>query len=995
MDKKSDKKIKMNFDVVLTPMMHFHLIESGLFLDNSNDYILSCFLNEESKNIFSKLTLFSDTEKSNEIPKKIPINDFNSIKWLLHVTSYIISIATRIDKTKSVYVKVILNKIYYNILSEENNLLLNDYNLIVRELYLHLSMIFEDSNCLELWDYIYKKIFTISINKYSFKYDKETWLIFFKIILGLCDYSTKNPNIFTNKSINKFLFSLIFLILILSTDLTPENWNLLNNFSKKWVKNDNFFNSWQSNFINFFNYLNKIQLNTNLFIEEDHPFDNDLIFEKLENKSYNILIKFLENAQILSNSLNYGILHHAFGIIADHIRNHKVEFSPYFQRRWYIDEVFEIFSLWPLSNGNNEIIGSDPRENSITSFVLLLDQGLIRKEPKWFFETIKYFKRELKDPESTLSPLLLKKILKLICNHPIQTKDLISPIMKCLLRQLTSKRNLNLQIDDPIIISLVLTISEIYLHKSNSIGTITSVQTLIPLLFPKLHDLTSIGAQTWQLHVLTLLICGSEKHYFDLIDYIEKDPPPEFYIYLMFLPYFFPYFLKSNSANKFLINFINNSINKVIKSETKFLCFIYTLQEFISTSSRFQPLSEERTILFESLKSINTNNYKYLIDFLLISSYSLSQPLNSKILEQFDFENKNLIHFYIDDSLISFIDNKEEELQLIIRTPNGSFYFVINEILSNKETNLNLTFDESPQEIKSFPYSSNLEDAFSDNKLLNELNEIIQYKEKINFNKFNSKIPNIKFNKTISFLINSGIVISEKLNKISYITQDINNLIKIYDSIPKYDIIEIGLLHFTPDKANFPGNNLPTPLFLRFLKELGNININYKTNNNNLLFNQIISNEMNSLKFNFLYKMGINEIENINEFNEYLINLPILIIFNETGCDAIEEKFKKFNSSLIIVIKMFENINEFEDGLILIDVIKSSKKVAFPVIHKMPRLFSKRNISFILNLFSTIEIFTEFPNLINQNRLKRINILKQISLLNNDFIEFLLNSFQN
>jgi len=980
----------------LKPMMNYHLIKSKLFEDNSNDYFLSCFTDQEAIKIFTKLALFSDAEKSNEIPKPIPFNDPMAIKWILHVTSYVISLAVRNDSTKIVFVRVILHRFYQKILIDEPKMDNYEYNEVVRTLFLHLSMIFEDRACLELWDIIYKNILTTSINKSSHLYDRKTWDTLFRVVLGLCDYSIMNPDHFSNKSISRFLFSFLFRVLILSTNIIPENWSLFNEYTTRWPRNDFFFNSWQANFMNCFNYLARVKMDISYFqtqfVGDDHPFDSDIVFERIPELAMSVMLQFLISARNLSSSNNYGILHHAFGIIADHIRKHRVEFSPLFQRRWYIDEVFEIFSMWPLASGPQTYDDSDPRENSITSFVMLLDQGLIRKEPKWFHETIRYFKRELKDPESTLAPLLLKRLLKLICNHPITTKDLIIPVLKCCSRQLTTKRNSLVNLDDPVIISLVLTLCEVFLHKSNSIGTISSVQSLLSLLFPRLHDLVCIGSQTWQLHIQTLFVAGCDKNFQTIIDYIEKDPPPEFYLYLMFLPHFFPPFLKGPQGASFVNDIVSASCKFVFNSESKTCAFLFALHEFLSVASRFQPMSLERNLLFDIIRKKDIPPQLFeIVEFFIMSSFSLSQPINPRLFET--PQKEHIINFQIDGGLYTFIDEPGDPLKVNARLAYGAFSFVIDEIGSSNEKSPDLAVSIDEQTVKPFPHASSLDGAFSDNTLLSELSEIININDKMHFSQYDQRIRKRSFHKVFSFLANSGIISAENPRSVAHIHGDVTNTIRDYDSLPYMDTIEIGVLHFTPQMSSFPGSRSITPGILRFMDSIGDNQGKYISDTFPIGISGAVVHEIGTLRFVFILRCLLSEEEDSDTNQKLISGLPTLIILNETGCDAIEEEFRKFPSSLIIVTKIHEGNNEPEDGIMLLDVLKNPKKYAFPIIHKMPRLVSKRHIRPVLSLFAVVGTFAESSQMIYRIRNQRKQILSKITKPVNGCNDLLLFSF--
>ena len=934
-------------------MFHKHLLKLGLFDDDSCNNVLPYFpLKECYKEIAFSLIL-GDSEE--DIPKPFPFNDELSSKWMFHVTSFTLSLASNQDfkdeKTLFPILIIILKKIYIPFIemATETTIPPAKYNELTREIMLHISMICENGIRENIRQNFIEIVKLIISSKYEI-YEKKTWETLFKIILGLCDFSQTSPDAFSDwPEITPFLFSALFRLLVYSTEKKVECWDLFNKFTSKWHESHEFFISWQSNFMLCFHALAPSWVQLPDSVDPKHPFDNDHYFASVEKSDATaVLIHLLDNARCLFGTENYKIVHHEFGFIADSIRKNKEEISPLFSRRWYIDEIFEIFSLWPLAKGPQGFTDkSDPRQNSIESFVMLLEQGLIRRESTWFQETVTYFKRELNSPDSVLSPVLLPKLPKLICSHPRQTRELISPIMKCCLRQKKKElANPAIHLDSPLIMSLILTISELYIHQSTLFGTIKSVKKLLKLVFPIKQNLAVKDSQTWQLHVLTLITAGCYKRCtFDILGYLNEGvPPPEFYVYLMFIPSLFPSFLKSSDGSNFTLSLV--TVKNVIDSLANQKCarsFVMAIHEFMLEKSRFQPLSDEKRALMRMLKE---GGYIDIANILELSSFPNAQPTDVETARKVEEENAEYaVYFSIAGGLMTIIDNPKKPLIVIMRHAYGCLTFEVNDLMEIEPGGPLPVTDFEPHKINKIPDETPLDGAFSDSALLEGIEELTNLNAEIKFEPFRSPFPATFHPRIFSFLTGSGIASAANEMRLTEIEGG-SPIAESYDSIPSKEIIEVAVVHYTPKFCSGSGSAHATPQFLRFLDSLGEP-IRYVST----LFGTVNARAKTMGMVQIVYLC----FALMEKPNEKIMDLPTLIVFNETGCEPIESGFRKFESRLIISAKLEDDPGEPEDGVTTLSLLKYSPSIAYPIIHSIPRIVSKRNIQSIIAMFCIID----------------------------------------
>lgn len=947
------KKSKMNENP--PSLFHKHLLNCKLFEEDWDQYVITLF---DTTTFLPELIKIFIGESDGSTQKPFPFDDMNNAMWMLNVTSYLIykcSILPK-DSTNSELlpiIHIILMNIYRQFILKpvEAN---NDIQMFIEisiQMIKHSSMLATPNTC-DKSQTVLKKFFKEIITGAA-TLKPEVLKALFKVILGLCDYSM----IMKWEESRSFLLSCLFRVLVFTTKFDSEMWSLFNEYSAKWPESNDFGESWHSTFERVILALSRKPCS--LRISMMRPFDSKSLENEFDSVTLsNILLQMMDSARVLGKSPNYKVIHRAFDTITSHVSSGSLNKAEYFSRRWQADEIFEMFGLWPLS-GPSHVEGYDPRKTSIASFVLLLDQGAVKEDSPWFKEAISYFVSELENPDSTLTLVLMPLLGKLIISHPIQTHDMIVPIIKCCQKQSEHK---TFEMCDPDIMCLILAICEIFQQEYGVVGTIRPVKKLLKYLYPTYQDNMAPEQQTWHLHVLTLMACGAPKqtrndlqHYASL-----KNPPPELFVYIMFLPELFPAFLKTSECESFIRGLVETPcVSSVFSDDLTSFAFSVMISELACRTAHLQPLSSEKDFLFKLLLELNLTD---VTDSIQLSSFPRAHSISPKVAQKLEESGNKAKHFALNNCLVSFIERKRS-LIVIARHIYGCLCFEVDDImLQSEEITLSIK-DVKPQTVQEPKHSSSLMDrAFEDKSLLKCLEPLLK-STPITFEPYSSLAPPRMFPRVFSFLAMTGLVRSPD-NESSLRSINTSEALPVkeqYDRIPHKIIIEVLVLEYTPLQTSGLGSMEPTSTFIEFLSLLGTP-ADYQS-------------EKYGLVRAYIYDLPMLTIAYIAACDtEDPILLDNILIFNETGGNPSSESFCKSmtfgNARLIYSAKSVtpKPINDKKAAL-SVSLIKGNKSVAFPAYLKYPRLVASENASHVIALFAAVEGFT--------NQTKRLSDLSK------------------
>ena len=901
-------------------MIHHHLVEMGLFEDNAKDFVMTLFPLDDS--VYDTFIAMSDVEsENNQLPLEIPFNDVQSMRWLLHIKSFFLYL-TLVSNQEQVLPSVInvITKFYQTFICDVTpEMSADDFNEIVIKMILQLSLIFEKENFMEIKAKFVLKIFTKMAQKDFGYYSKETKTTLFKILLGICDFVVNdNQALGLNTKTTETVFDLLFWVLIVSKN--KENWNIFNEITSKWSFCQYFVSTWMKYFNASFGVLMTSY--------------TELQFEMSPDDSIQTIIQLMKNAKFISETENAGILHQAFGVISDSVSQRQPHVTQMFRLRWYADEVFELFSSWQENNEHSKFVNETPVISSMTIF----EKSMIRVGSLWAPALISDIQEEFKNPNSPNVSKILRQIGKLLCGHPITMKKLVHPTMECLKAKISAHPQQYR--GDPLVASLLLTLEEMEINETGC----TTAQEINNVLFNPndTQEMSDTSQPTWQFQTIATMIANQIPKFVESHLYAMKiTPPVEYYVYLLFAPQFMPDLMTSSSIDNFIGALLKGSFqSSILKNHSLSIALFNVLHEYAVSSDLFCPLSNERRLLTQIIASNRNIIDKDLLDFISISSFSGSQIIEPSVAHRLEEENKDyIVHLQGNNSVFSFIDNPEKNLSVIIRSTVGCFAFEIS------DTNLNAEEDELPK------VTANSEDevTFEIEEDFTELAELLNAVKPLNFD-IPKVAPKARHMRIFSFLASTG-VIGNKNEKNLLELHDIDDFINEYDSIPSKDTIEIGILHFTKHSCSMPGCRKLTPLFNNFLASLGECWHPYKS------FKYPRIHEMSSMRFVFLH---LDE----DSKEEELLNTQMIIVFNETDYECIEEEFVKLPAQLIISVNMTETENSSDSSLIKIDLLKLRRDVAFPLIHKYPRLITTRHFSATFSLLAALEVSKRNPQTI-------------------------------
>ena len=938
-------------------MIHHHLVKMGLFADNSDQYVMPLFpLNDL---VFQTFIAMSDVEsENNQLPMDIPFNDVAAMKWLLHVKSFFLFLQLNSNQDQVLPSVInVITKFYQKFICEtQDEMPKNDFNEIVQTMLQHLTLLFEKENFMEVKTKYVLQIFTKMAEKPFDFYSPETHTCLFKIILGICDFSVNDEEALgVSSKIIEELFDLLFWLLIIYKN--NENWTLFDEVTSKWKYNQYFINAWMK----FFNACFGVFLMDPV----------ELPFEIKMEDSIHTIVKLMKNARAISETENAVILHQAFGVISDSVSQRQPMVTDYFRLRWYADEIFELFSSWQKDNPHSKSHGETP----IISSMIIFEKNMIRRASQWAPSLIDDIIKEFQNPSSQIVNEILKHIGKLLCTHPYEMKSLVEPTIECLRKRIKAHPR-NYQ-GDPLISSLLLTLSEIEMSLNHQ----TTTKDIVGMLFDP-DDLSALkdkNQPTWQMQAISMMTVNDIPKFARYCNEVVKiNPPPEFFIYLMFAPQIMPDFMNSHEMSSFIVTYITESFKSATMSNIQTAAaFIYTIVEFAISTNLFQALSKERRLLLDSITQIKEdNNYliKELIDFVSISSFAGAQPIEPELAHKIELENKDhIVHIQGNNSVFSFIDEEGKPLSVIIRSTLGSFIFEIH------DTDLNVLETELPQ----VTAQSDDETKYEIEEDFAELTELLNTVKPLQFKPHHVE-KDMRHMRIFSFLASTGIIDSANERNVMEL-HNIGTFIDDFDAISSKDVIEIGILHFTKNSLEFPGSRKLTPSFATFLSGLGEQYPPYKS------FKYPRVHEMGAVRFVYLH---LDEDSDVNE----LLNARVLIIFNDTNYECIEEQFAKLKSSLIISVRMIQNpeyrkqqneeadkssfatmLENNKNYLLKMDLLKWNRTVAFPLIHKYPRLVSFAHFLPTMSLMASLDVCKKgYQTLLGKARHERREVLKKV-----------------
>ncbi|EAX98524.1 hypothetical protein TVAG_270090 [Trichomonas vaginalis G3] len=943
----------------LSPMMHYHLVGSGLFPDNSAKFVLSVFPADSCFNEIKKITTVVELNTT----------DKNSLKWLIHCAAFVIHYGMHCKTNEEHIVQPLMlymieflstNCIKQNVTA---NMDIKDFNAMTREILPILSMVCEPNAPKVARDSFRELINTIINSKFA-DYETETIELLFRMLLGICDsfitdlYSYKH----WDNEIDQFLENL-FEILMRTTKICPNNWKIFNEVTCKWPNNSKFQALWSRSFMVCFQVLAQSLWTKNFILVQIQPESLGIDLDSATE----ILIYFIDNARYLATSPNFGIVHNEFGFIADCISQNKENIIGLFNKKWFVDEIFEIFSLWPLAQGpSKHFSNEDKRKTSLFAFVMLLENGIIKNQSNWFQDTITYFKRELIAQDSSIAPVLLTKLSSLLVSHQNLTRELITPIMKCLLRQTSDEtKNLSININDPLIENLILNIAEIYIHNTNQCGTINNIKKLQKRMYSKKVDIHSNDSDTWQNQMLILMLSGCHKAFASYVLRLldeNTDLPPEFFTFLSFVPVLMPTFLKHGADKKgtdFELNFVSKkNVYFIIKDFKSFHAFAICMQALYLEGSRFRPLSQEKTAFNKMLRE---NNLTDLITFLEFSGYPHSNSMDVETAKAIYQENKEFAKsFFIGNSVLTIIDNpKFQNLIMTIRSQYGVLNIEISDMTMQENVQSIPVLNDTPQTVgHDMNYSA--DGTFLDSEMLQKFNDLDKINVPISFKPYSS--PGFKSNRIFSCLANLGVISTDNLHKIFPIT-NADVFISEYDQISPYETIEVAVLCYTKDSMSGYGSEFGTNDFISFLNELGEPQ-NYESDTCGSVHARIYT--YCSIRVVYIALCCMKE-PNIDK----LLSLPVVLAYNETGFSPNYELFEKtLPSKLVFAVRTIKEEGQPENGAFAVLLICKPKGIVLPFMLKIARFVSKRNFKAMIAMISIIYHLTQNSNDVWEKRLK-------------------------
>ena len=349
---------------------------------------------------------------------------------------------------------------------------------------------------------------------------------------------------------------------------------------------------------------------------------------------------------------------------------------------------------------------------------------------------------------------------------------------------------------------------------------------------------------------------------------------------ILVLSYFLiPTFYNKNEVKNIIQNQIFKNYNIEIKINEKIDYSLLPKPHFVAKNVLI--LRDEREIgLVENLKVFiaankffSKNNFKvkdlvfqktdlnfYIDDLIFFQDLLKTEPSDNKII----FKNSNL-----------FFKNSYDEILFINKIKKSEFYYdsinLVN-VLSSENEVFNLPYKFV---IKNDKFNKLVESKFNSKKVRLNVENILYYDEEIK----DGLLDILFINKTTSLKYEL------KKNSLNFINQNQKNL---------YD----GFIEFIPFylQANFNYEGLSTK---------------YLFNDESILIELIKSELLNNQNLNINIKLNVKDIININELNNFYLNLEI-----ESGDIKISDAYVMWKDDLIINLN--ESLINYDQGEIFL-----------------------------------------------------------------------------
>ncbi|EAX96676.1 hypothetical protein TVAG_489580 [Trichomonas vaginalis G3] len=927
---------------------HSHLIEMGIFPDDKSQYLLPIFPTDKiNKQIMLR---FADIEMdSNQNILEIPFSDSRKMRWLLHLKSYILYLSHTPEQADLLNASVItdVNHFYSPFISRNIDMDPNDYNDIVQKMLLQLTTIFEKENFSEKKAKQVIKLYDTIASQHQ-RYSKETIRHLFKILIGLADYAATDNSAFGGcASVVSSLFNTMFWILSLSND--QFNWDLFNKITPQWPFCSYFVEEWMV----YFNCcLDAFKVNKEMHFAEFH-----IPFKPTPDEALELIVNMMKNGSVLQDSKNSKILTQVYGVISDMVSQQQARISDYFYMKWYSDDIFELFSsCQKLCFGSNE--------DSLLSSLIILSRNKIRPNSPWMKCLLDSVKEKLQNPNTNSINEIIKQSNNLICAHPFAIYDIIDSLIECIYSTIKSK---SIEYDNPIILSLLLSLSEI----SSSTDKISSIVDIVNA-YTSLNPIDSNS--NWQFLLFLHIMTENTDNILKYLSLIMKSVPPhEYFSYLLFISHFYPKILNSKEFQPFLVHLISNCFSRdKFASELPLYLLAYFISELNDTSEFFKLESEERKLIVNLVNQTTIKTEKDLgaiLDYILMYSTTNSNQISPKKAQEMTNKAKEKSYYQINNAILTLINQNPGKIICIVRHFVGIFAFEVTDE-GYKEGH-----EEDLPQPTNFEQESSNKEMFEIEEDFTELTNLLNNKIELNFTPSTPhlQVPHPKF---FSFLAGTGLLDAKNDHNVKELNySEICHFLEIYDQIPIKDEIAVDVIHCTPLHLVPPGTPKMSKDFKEFLDLFGRPS-DHDTFGRSRIY------ETKSMNIVYRY---------MTESNSFEIANKMMIVYNETDFDCIEGTFQKLSPQIILSVKKIEN------NLYRIDLIKTDRKSRshLPIIYRIPRLVSKQNIAATISCFVFVASVSFWREFVGRSTKRRMEALSSIFVSDEDKFTFLRCALEN
>lgn len=892
-------------------LLHSHLIDLRLFSEDYMEYILPILPSDASDIVV--LSRFAVNPDQN--PQNIPFNDSKKMKWLLKIKSHFLYYCHS-TQDQEIYIQSVLNDINYfykPFITNAIEIDSDEYNEIVQKMLLHLSIIFAKQNFVEEEAYQAISIYR-NIAQDSSKYTNQTINILFKILIGLVDFSISDNIAFNNSTqISQQILDLMFWILLISKD--DDNWKKFNEITPKWPSSRIFVECWMKYFNSCLNIFSSNR--DSLF------FPIKLPFNATPEEALQLIVNMMKNIKELDKSQNSKILLQVFGRISDMVNQQQPKISDLFSIKWYADDIFELFSTCLNANPTES-------ENSLISSIKICSKNMVRDRSVWVYKLTNNIINEFKNPLSQSSLDLIPNLNAFICSHPYNCLKIIQPALAAV-KALIPKKSAYC-IDKYIqIISLLLSISE-------SVHSQDLVREINDNLYNSVNNKITDIRNTWQIqHLLNLNANDVQKTLKYLSHIMESAKSIDYFAYLVMLARFSPQVIKLPEFKEFLTHIEMSMVSKEHpKSEIVFYLFAYFICEVNTLTDDLQIASNERKILISVINHPylrSQDNLHSIFEFCLIYSTPGVKTISSDVARRLE-NSDNAKYYQIRKSVVTLVPVQDDnKIIVIVRSSYGIFAFEVSESIQSESSDESDLPPFSPEVANKTESDEDIEDIDEDFRALSLL---LRKKSNLIFKNPSQELK-VSYPQIFSFLSGTGILTPNNIHRVQDIEKEkFLSFREKFDKLPTKDNIEIGILHFTPCSLDPPGSAQITPAFSRFLDSLGEPHIDDKGNKFRKIETSIVD---------YIFRYYTKSEFDISKFS-------ILLVFNETDFECVEEKFREFDASVIISLRFVAN------NLMKLDLVKTDKgrDIAYPIMYHIPRLVGLDNMKMVITTTALLNV---------------------------------------